>query len=149
YITASSFWQALQHQDIPTDPKAQQAFQQRYHDSKTRFEDAERRLAALRSQLSLRYTAFRHLQGTEPPSPTTLHQLARQHPDTLFLEYAIVNKQTTLLFAFSARTGCRAFSLYVGDEVLTRQVQQWRTALSQRQPDELSDARRLYRELLG
>ncbi len=94
------------------------------------YDDAEQHLAAVRDDLLARYPRYRSLQGQQPPTPDNLRTLARRHPDTLYLEWAIVDGQHCLLFTLSAREGIRAFSLPVGEKGLTALVSRWRTAIT-------------------
>lgn len=94
-----------------------------------RVADAERALTTLRADLYRRYPRYRRLRGAEPPTPARLKFLARQNPDTLYLEW-VVNEKSTLVFALSQKKGLRVVTLLAGRRTLAPAVARWRAALA-------------------
>lgn len=85
-----------------------------------------------------------------------LQTLSNQHPDTLFLEFAIVNKQKTLAFALSSGKAS-AQLLSVGEAYLTEKAKGWRDEIERFSPDinkgdqkkEENAAKELYNAILA
>ncbi len=116
---------ALQNRPIASDLAAQQRLAARIEAARSQCAASEAQLAGVRARLLERYPTYRHLQG-QSLTTTALHALAQARPDTLFLEFAVVDAQTTLLFALSRQDGLRAFALPLGESALAQQVAAWR-----------------------
>ena len=100
----------------------------------------------LQAELCKRIPDYGRLQGTDPPTLLKLQALADRNPDTLYLEWAVVDSRSTLLFALSHAHGLRAFVLPVGKRGLARLTRDWREALiapGETRLDRLSRAQRL------
>ena len=111
------------------DAAAETATAQHLHDlAKQRDETAERHLSILRNELRPRYPRFRRLRGTDPPTPAQLADLARRHPDTLYLQWA-VTEQETLLLALGQKDGFKGFSIPIRAQKLNDMAQTWRDAI--------------------
>ena len=65
-----------------------------------------------------------------------LDALTEREPDTLFLEYAIVDRDNALIFALSKQKGLRYFFLPFGDSRLTKLAHDWRVAILAAQPSD-------------
>ncbi|HTE17739.1 MAG TPA: CHAT domain-containing protein, partial [Armatimonadota bacterium] len=105
--------------------------------ARKQYEDAEARLNVLRTSLRQRYPEYARL-GAGASTSGRLAELARQHPDTLYLEWAVIDDKTTLLFALSHPSGVRSFLLPIGAKALEERVARWRVALTA--PAGLNDA---------
>ncbi|HZO87194.1 MAG TPA: CHAT domain-containing tetratricopeptide repeat protein [Chthonomonadaceae bacterium] len=144
---ASNRWRAASLQSIPQEQTSRQAFLAQVSTARAAYDEAERRLTLLRDTLLLNHPTYGRLQGARPPTFAELRRLARQHPDTLYLEWGIVHTSATLLCALSQQDGLRTFTLHIGDEGLSKQVQRWRQALLAQQPEEPEYANALYTAL--
>ncbi len=131
-------------QPVPEDKNEQHALAQRLLAARKRYAGAENRLAFLRDSLAAKYPGYRRLQGVRPPTLQEWKAPAHRHPDTLFLEWAIVDDRATLLFALSEKEGLRAFVLPVGQIALNSKVAAWRNALLSQNREERSQAKALY-----
>jgi CHAT domain-containing protein len=119
-------------------------------DARTRYEQAERNLDAVRDDLTARNAAYRRLSGIAPPTTAELRNLAEQHPDTLYLEWAIGAEATSLQFALSKQDGVKAFVLDTGEEALRKQVHAWREAIHKEDSQaEIAAAQSLYTTLFA
>lgn len=87
-------------------------------------------LQILRGELYGRYQRFREIKGAQPITADQLKQLAAQNPDTLYLHYDIVDEDSTLLFALSAKDSLHAITLPAGDRELAALAARWRSALT-------------------
>jgi CHAT domain-containing protein/Tfp pilus assembly protein PilF len=112
------------------------------------YQEAERKYARCREGVLARYPEYRRLQGYSPPSYRQMLALARRHPDTLYLEWAVVNDRTTLLFALSHQEGLHCFTLPIGEVELKHLAHTWRAALTNARGSECDAARALARPLL-
>jgi tetratricopeptide (TPR) repeat protein len=151
---ARQFWE---QQEVPARSEAAARFQARQAAAIRSYEQAVHDDALLRESLRTRYPQFRQIEGRHPLTQPDLAALMRGRPDTLYLEYLVVDDDTTLLFALSARRGLRLFTLPVGEKTLTREVTRWRADLTEQRLALAAQARRLerreawrlYRALLG
>ena len=98
--------------------------------AQARFEKAKLQRDLLNTVLYKRHPAYKRLRGAEPLTFARLQTLARQNPDTLYLEWAIVDDKTSLLFALSHRHGLQAFSLPYGSKTLFDLTHRWRVSLN-------------------
>ncbi len=148
---AGSRLRAMSSRAVPTDAAGQQRLAVQLTEAQAGYSEALRQLSGFRDSLLARpeYADYRRLQGTKPPTFAELVTLAQRHPDTLYLEWAIVNERTTLLFALSAQAGLNVFRLPVGMKTLTQQVSDWRAQIAARTSQEPRSARALYRALFG
>lgn len=87
-------------------------------------------VSGLRNDFSNRYPRYRTLCGLDTPVLQTYMELAKAHPDTLYLSWAVTPDSETLLFVLRADIGLKAFSLPVGDAPLTAMVREWREAIA-------------------
>ena len=87
-------------------------------------------MSILRESLYKVHEDYGRLQGAKPPKPNELLTLAKKNPDTLYLEYSLMNENSTLLFALSASGGLKSFEIPVGEEELQDQEQAWRFAMN-------------------
>ena len=128
--------------------------------------DAETKIARVTRDLSLRYPAYRRWSGAAPVKIEQLQALAARNPDTLYLEWAVVDARQTLLIALSKRDGIEAFSLSIGQTQMEQLCGGYRATitamgkllsqdavedpgmLSRLKNDEPSKARALSKELL-
>jgi len=124
---------------------------QRLQASRTQAQQAQGNLSLLRSHLCKKYPEFQRLQATEPiPYSQLAHiLLTNRNEDTIYLEYAIVNNNTTLLFALSHRYGLKTFILPVGRKELEAQTNAWRDSILTQSPIEAQQARKLYDTLFS
>jgi CHAT domain-containing protein len=133
----------------PKDSEEKRVLKQHQETAKLRCNYAESRLSLLRSFLLTRYPAYGQVQGQQRPSAAQLAGLARRNPDTLFLEWAVVDDQSTLLFALSHRDGLKCFTLPVGRQELEKMVGRFWTAAATARGNEPREARAVYRAVLG
>ena len=63
-----------------------------------------------------------------------LAALVEREPDTMFLEYAIIDRDNALVFALSKTNGLRYFFLPVGDVQLAKLARDWRGAILAAEP---------------
>lgn len=98
--------------------------------AQARYEEAKRRRDLLNTVLYKRHAAYKRLRGAEPPTFARLQALARQHPDTLYLEWASVDEKTSLLFALSHLRGLQVFPLPYGSKTLFALMHKWRVFLA-------------------
>lgn len=129
-------------------PETQTALAQQRDAAEKRFEEAQRQFTLLRDGLFAKYPAYSRLQGAQPPTAEDLASLARRQPDTLFLEWAVVDDGTTLLFALSHKDGLKTFKLSAGRTALADAIRKWRAVLLARREVEPQQARALYTALL-
>ncbi len=129
-------------------PETQTALAQQRDAAEKRFEEAQRQFTLLRDGLFAKYPAYSRLQGAQPPTAEDLTSLARRQPDTLFLEWAVVDENTTLLFALSHKDGLKTFKLSVGRTALADAVRKWRALVVSQRNAEPRQARALYTALL-
>ncbi|HZO87663.1 MAG TPA: tetratricopeptide repeat protein [Chthonomonadaceae bacterium] len=149
-LLADDLLQALLNQDLPADAADQQRLAQQILQARERRRQAENEAARFRDGLFARpeYGAYRRLAGFQYSTPADLKRLAQRRRDTLFLEWAVVDARTTLLFALS-RSGMHAFRLPIGADRLTPMAANWRTAILSRHPTEPQHAHALYAALLA
>ena len=115
---------APQKADIAGETGAAQEQQQ----AKQREETAERQLTILRMELRQRYPQFRQMNGTASPTPAQIAALARRHPDTLFLQWAVTDDET-LLLAMGQKDGVRGFRIPQTTQTLRDKARDWRDAI--------------------
>jgi tetratricopeptide (TPR) repeat protein len=60
-----------------------------------------------------------------------LDGLAGAHPDTLYIQYAMVDRERTLLVALSQKYGVKTFSLPIGEAALKEIVSKWQASIQQ------------------
>ncbi len=113
------------------------------------YDDALCTYGIVREGLLAAYPAYRRVTGEQPPTPARLQDLARAHPDTLYLEYAAVDEEAALLFALSARDGLHVLMLQAGARELAQSVRAWRRALVQARLTEPREAAALYTALIA
>lgn len=121
---------------------------------KIKVEEAERQYLLFRDALFARYPRFKELRNIAPPTQSQLLSLGRRHPDTLFLQWGIVDEHKTLLVALD-KTGIQTFLLPIGEKELKYLVEDWHFSLlhSSAQQDraarEEQKARTLFQTLLA
>lgn len=109
----------------PSDEQATPAVEK----ARASYFQSERELWNLRDRL---FAATPGLRTEAAPAAATegqLEELARKSPDTLFLEWMMVDGKSTLLFALSAE-GLQTFELPTGPAELLAATNAWRTSLS-------------------
>lgn len=103
--------------------------------------------------LSAANPAYSQLLDPNQFDTNKLKQLCLSAPDTLFLEYAVADTDSTLLFACSKSIGLRVFPLAVGTDEIGRQVDNWRKYFTQptltEDKAERAQAAQLYAMLFG
>ena len=92
----------------------------------TRRDQAAQEVAALRESLFALHPQFRQVMGNNSLTVTDLNALAQANPDTLFIEWAMVDDENTVLFTLSKQDGCRFFALPVGEADLWKKAVAWR-----------------------
>jgi tetratricopeptide (TPR) repeat protein len=85
----------------------------------------------------------------KPLTPADLKTLCKANPDTLYLQWVMVDENRTLLFVCSTQEKLRAVALPVGRDALAEMAENWRQAMLTRQPVEPALAQKLYRALFG
>jgi len=90
---------------------------------------AEQEYDMFREALFARHPEFKRIATAQPALFSELQALARDHPDTLYLEYAIVDDGRSLLFTLSKRDGLKCIPLSTGYRALTELAKNWRDAL--------------------
>jgi len=110
-------------------PTSQQADTQRVQ-AWDQFQQAKLRLVQLQADLCKRVPDYGRFQGMNPPSLPQLQALADRNPDTLYLEWTMVDTGAPLLFALSHDGGLQAFTLPVRSRELSRRTRRWREALT-------------------
>lgn len=118
--------------------------------ARLRYDNADRALSALRTELSARNPDYRQLSGTAPPTAKELKALAAKNPDTLYLQWAVGAESTSLVFALSQKDDIQGFVIEGGEGALQKQVQAWRDAIEkQDESAERSAAQTLYKTLFA
>jgi len=90
---------------------------------------AEREYDLLRDSLYARHPEAIESAENTPAKFVRLRTLAKDHPDTLYLECGVVDDKTALLFALGEKDGLKPLQLPVGEKELTGIAQRWRQAL--------------------
>jgi CHAT domain-containing protein/Tfp pilus assembly protein PilF len=114
-----------------------------------RFEDADRSYKLLRDVLYVRYPAYRTLRESQPVTATQLKEIARSFPDSLYLQWAVIDERTTILFALSERMGIRHFEIGIGKSELRARVVAWREYIMRGVDQIDQEAIKLYQYLFG
>jgi CHAT domain-containing protein/Tfp pilus assembly protein PilF len=140
---------AMQSRPEPKDPADKRAFEEQLERAKQLHLEAERRYSLLLDSLFARYPVYRQVRGQQPPTPQQLAALARRNPDTLFLEWVIVDAESTLLFALSQKEGLKSFLLPLRPEELTARVRHFWTAAASQRGHEPAEAAAVYRVLFA
>jgi len=96
--------------------------------ARARYFEAQKRLSDLRDRLFASTPALRAAQNPAPPTAAQLQAMAKSSPDTLFLEWMIVDDQSALVFALHAGA-LDAFELNHGTADLLSVSNSWRDAL--------------------
>lgn len=148
----------IQQSSSSGDPEEEKARQNRLRTAQRNFEVARSDWQTWRDAFYARNPEYRRISGQSPPDNTALTALARQHSDTLYLEWQIVDDNEMLLFALS-QAGLKTFKLTVRITDLEKQINAWRAAIVEsrnekpgktgRQTDEESKATALYQALFG
>jgi CHAT domain-containing protein/Tfp pilus assembly protein PilF len=89
----------------------------------------ERELSNLRDRLFASTPKLRAAQYREPPAGDQLEALAKASPDTLFVQWMMVDSKSALVFALSAR-GLHAAPLDSGTRDLRAASSAWRLSLA-------------------
>jgi CHAT domain-containing protein/Tfp pilus assembly protein PilF len=89
----------------------------------------ERELSNLRDRLYASTPRLRAAQNREPPAANQLEALAKASPDTLFVEWMMVDSKSALMFALSGN-GLQAFQLDSGAGELRAATNAWRLNLA-------------------
>lgn len=97
-------------------------------DAKVSYLDGAKRLDTVRDRLLMQNPEL-SIEDFPPVTMTELSGLAL--PETLYLEWRIVDDSSVLLFAFSGKTGIQAWELPAGDAMLRSAVTAWRATLIQ------------------
>jgi tetratricopeptide (TPR) repeat protein len=150
YDAAAQEWRKAEDLDELTEGDDTPALKRRLIAIRKRYDDAEGALAQLRDALCSKVPAYRRAQGVHASTFDELTALAKRHPDTLYLEFAVGEEQSSLLFALSQQDGLKAFTLPVGAGALTAMVNDWRDALdgdAVAEDREQAAARKLYAAL--
>jgi len=105
-------------------------FRQRSKEAEAKWREAEGAYVQRRDALIARYPQFRQICGQQPLRMADFKALAHNHPDTLTLEYAVVDGDTTLLFVLDPDGHVEALTLPVGAKSLSEQIQRWRQAIA-------------------
>ena len=87
-------------------------------------ERARENLVRLRAQLSKSHPGIQRLLGMAPSYPA-LKALADRHPDTLYLEWVMVDEDSSLLLALSGKAGAQAIPLRFGEAELNTRASAW------------------------
>ena len=95
---------------------------------KARDEAAERQLTVLRTEMRNKYPQFGTLNQAKPPTSAQLSNLARQHPDTLYLQWAVTEEET-LLLAMGKQDGIQGFRIAEKAKALRDKALAWRDAI--------------------
>ncbi len=129
-------------------PEARPYHEKQLAESTLRARDAGREFDLLRDSLYARYPQYRRVRAGEPPSMTQFTELARRNPDTLYLEWAMVD-DTILVFALSHGSGLQTVTIQVDQKELTERIRKWRTAITGLRASEPRLAQSLYHTLMG
>ena len=114
-----------QKSDMAAEAKAAQEQQQQ---AKQRDEAAERQRTILRTELRQRYPQFRQMNQTQPPPPAQFADMARRHPDTLFVQWAVTDDET-LALVMGQKDGIRGFRIPQTTKTLRDRALAWRDAI--------------------
>ncbi len=117
--------------------------------AQARADEAERQYGLTRDLLFARYPQFKRLQAIQPPSADDLRALASHNPNTLFLEWSLVDDKRTLLFALSQKDGIQGWTLPTGEKRLTRLAESWRSAIQAGDASEPQSGEALYAALFA
>lgn len=139
-----------------TDQKL--AARKQHDNALVRLESSQRQIASLRAALMERYPRFKQLSAPPRPAVSQFKALAQSHPDTLFVEWDVVDEKTLLVFTLDHQWGVRGYEIALdtrtltaslaaykkadgspgkseisrtGGDVLTRTVEAWRDAIAQ------------------
>jgi CHAT domain-containing protein/uncharacterized protein HemY len=145
-------------EDGDADEDSQTSADHALDDARRVRDEAQQQLSQLRDRVAARNPDYQAMCGLDAPTIATYTALAKAHPDTLYLTWAVGPDAETVLFAIRADTGVRAFSIPVGRTELTQRVADWRNDVA---PDndeggpgpfankEQREAQALYDTLLG
>jgi CHAT domain-containing protein/Tfp pilus assembly protein PilF len=93
------------------------------------FVQTEREFSGLRDRLFASTPRLRAAQTLTSPAAEQLEALAKNAPDTLFVEWMMVDGKSTLLFVLSA-SGIKAFQLDAGSGEIRDASDAWRLSLA-------------------
>ena len=93
-----------------------------------RWPEVNRRYIEVRTLMMARYPLYKSIQAPQPPTQKELNQLAKQNPDTLFVEWS-VGEESTLCCTLSAQAGMQVRSLPLGKAYWHKKVSAWRAAI--------------------
>jgi CHAT domain-containing protein len=115
---------------------------------KTADEKTESEFGLLQAELSSKHPDFRRISGQEPPRYSDLRELARKHPDTLFLEYADTGEGVD---AYALRGTRKVVHWLLGLEPkrFTNLVELYMNAVETNESEEKKIAGQLFEALLG
>jgi len=140
------------------DPEEEKAHQNRLRIAQRDFDTAESNWQLWRDAFYAHDPEYRRISGQTPPDISALTALAHQNPDTLFLEWQLVDRNRILLFALSSG-GVKAFRLFIPLNALEKQLEAWLNAIqaerysetgeTERRTEEVQKAAALYRLLFG
>jgi CHAT domain-containing protein/Tfp pilus assembly protein PilF len=92
--------------------------------------NASAKMAQVAMELSQRYPVYRFWSGAAPATIKQLQALANRNPDTLYLEWAVVDDHQTILLTLSQRDGLHAFSYMMGQDALEKSCSDYRAAIT-------------------
>ncbi len=104
---------------------------QRLPDLLLQWNRAQQALNAYEGELRVRHPQFGSYIG-QPPPRDLFETLTRQHPDTLYLSWAMIDDKTMLLFALGRQNKhffVHSYPLSVRQSVLRAQINAWRESI--------------------
>ena len=130
---ASSRLHNLEKRSVPTGAEQKQAFEAALKEAQANYKNMENNWRLFRAGLfaQKKYATYRRLQGADPPTFDQLVRLSRlqSNKETLYLEYAIEDRNSTLLFALH-NGELTTFHLSNGKDKLSKLTTLWMQALA-------------------
>jgi len=149
--SARAIWRKLEDLEALTDSTERSQIRQQILQARGRYQNAETRWSSLREELMTRYPEFRRRMGATPATMPEIKALAAKNPDTLYLEWSVLDDGPTLLFTLSHADGLKAFQLPSTGRELAAKLTAWREELidGEQPAVEETRARELFALLLG
>lgn len=114
----------IQHTQPFGDPDEEKARQFRLRAAQRHFTAAESNWQAWRDTFYVNHIEYRNISGHAQPDAQVLMTLARQNPDTLYLEWQVVDENQLLLFTLST-AGIQVFRIMIQAGDLERLIDSW------------------------
>ena len=125
---ARAHWNETRQAPIPDNAAERKVWQSRLNAAKHAADIAEDKWQMWRSAYLARNPEYRRISGQAPPDAEALQRFARRNPDTLFLEWQVLDENEILLFALS-QGELQTFRLLIKAADLQSHVAAWNRAI--------------------